>query len=107
MTISEDEVAHAGATTDGMGRRAVRNSLIVIIARIASRVIALVSIIVMTNYLTSAAFGEMQTVITYAALLNVALDLGYGTLYVREGARNLDKLSSYLGTLMTLKAATA
>jgi O-antigen/teichoic acid export membrane protein len=49
----------------------------------------------------------MQTLITYAALVNVTLDLGYGTLYVREGARSVEMLSPYLATLMSLKVVVA
>jgi O-antigen/teichoic acid export membrane protein len=86
-----------------MGKRAVRNTLWVLAARVTSRVIALVTVVAVGNYLQASGFGEMQTVITYAALVNVTLDLGYGTLYVREGARNVEMLSPYLATLMSLK----
>jgi O-antigen/teichoic acid export membrane protein len=107
MSTSDDLDSAAPATSDGMGRRAVRNSAIVMAARVASRVIALVTVIAMAQHLGDLGFGEMQTVITYAALVNVALDLGYGTLFVREGARHPDQISSYLATLLSLKAATA
>ena len=97
----------APLTTAGLGSRAVRNTLTVLAARVASRVIALVTIIAIGNYLTDTGFGQMQTVITYAALVNVTLDLGYGTLYVREGARHPELLSAYLATLLSFKALSA
>ena len=107
MNISDDESAGGVVNSEGMGRRAVRNSAIVLLARISSRVLALISIVAMTQHLSDFGFGQMQTVITYAALVNIGLDLGYGTLYVREGARDPAKLSSYLGTLLSLKTTTA
>jgi len=90
-----------------MGKRAVRNTVFVLVARVASRVIALVTVIAVSRHLLATGFGVMQTVITYAALVNVTLDLGYGTLYVREGARSVEMLSPYLATLMSLKVVVA
>lgn len=106
--MAEDAVAETELTSvGGLGRRAVRNTGIVLGARISSRVVALVTIIATSHYLGAVVFGNNQTVVTYAALANVTLDLGYGTLFVREGSRHKDQIGHYMGTVLSYKTLTA
>ncbi len=100
--VAEAVVTEPGVVA-GLGTRALRNTAIVLTARVASRVVALITIIATSQFLGADSFGQMQTVITYAALVNVALDLGYGVLYVRDGSRQRERLGEFLSTLLSAK----
>lgn len=88
----------------GLGSQAVRNTAMVLTARVASRLLALVTVIATLNHLGAAPYGEFQTVVNYTALVAVIVDLGFNTLYVREGARHPGELSRYLNNVITSKA---
>lgn len=88
----------------GLGRRALRNTVLVLTARVGSRALALVTVIAVSNHLGDARFGQFQTVIAYVALVTVMVDLGFNTLYVREAARNPAEAGHYLGTLVPVRA---
>ena len=103
-----DETAGGRApAAAGLGRRAVRNSAVVLAARIASRLLALVVVIKTANYLQPHLFGQYQTLVNYTALVAILVDLGFNTLYVREGAREPAELERYLGNVMSSKAILA
>ena len=53
----------------GRGPRAVRNTALVLAARILSRGIALVTVLATLNHLGPAGFGRFQTLITYTLSL--------------------------------------
>jgi O-antigen/teichoic acid export membrane protein len=83
--------------------RALRNSLLILVARVISRIIALVAVIAIGNSLGDTSFGEMQTAVTYVGLVGVFTDLGFSALYVREGARNTAALSRFWSNVASLK----
>ncbi|MGH7776824.1 MAG: flippase [Candidatus Dormibacterales bacterium] len=91
------------AAAGGLGRRAVRNSAVVLAARVASRLLALVIVIKTANYLQPHLFGQYQTLVNYTALVAIVVDLGFNTLYVREGARAPAELERYLDNVMSSK----
>lgn len=86
-----------------LGTRAVSNSILILGARVVSRVISLVVVIVLANALGDTRYGQYTTLIAYSALVSVAADLGFAPLYTREGARNRKELGDYLGTLLIFK----
>jgi len=88
----------------GLGSKAARNTVLVLSARIASRLLALVTVIATLNHLGADNYGEFQTVVNYTALVAVMVDLGFNTLYVREGARFPGELSRYLNNVISIKA---
>lgn len=91
--------------TAGLGSRAARNTALVLVARVVSRLIALVAVIAISRHLGADGFGRFQTLVTYTALTAVVIDLGFNTLYVREGARDPDRLGRYLDNVLSVKAA--
>jgi O-antigen/teichoic acid export membrane protein len=87
-----------------LGSRAVRNSLLILGARVVSRLIALVTVVVLANHLGDARYGRYVTMVAYSALVSVLADLGLNTLYTREAARDPERLGAFLATLLGGKA---
>jgi O-antigen/teichoic acid export membrane protein len=96
----------AGAAAE-LGGRAVSNTLVILGARVVSRVASLVVVVVLANALGDTQYGRYTTLIAYLALVSVIADLGFNPLYTREAARNRRELGDYLGTLLLLKLALA
>jgi O-antigen/teichoic acid export membrane protein len=90
-----------------LGSRAVLNTALVLVARIFSRLVALVTVVVLANHLGSDGYGRYTTLIAYSALVSVVADLGLNPLYTREAARDPARLPRYLATLLTGKLALA
>jgi len=88
----------AGAAAE-LGTRAVSNALFILGARVVSRLISLVVVVVLANALGDANYGRYTTLIAYLALVSVIADLGFNPLYTREAARNRQELGDYLGSL--------
>ena len=94
----------AGAAAE-LGTRAVSNALFILGARVVSRLISLIVVVVLANALGDTNYGRYTTLIAYLALVSVVADLGFNPLYTREAARNRKELGDYLGTLLVLKLA--
>jgi O-antigen/teichoic acid export membrane protein len=90
-----------------LGSRAVLNTALVLAARIVSRLVALVTVVVLANHLGSDGYGRYTTLVAYSALVSVVADLGLNPLYTREAARDPARLPRYLATLLTGKLALA
>lgn len=101
------EGAPVSAGASGAGSRTLRNTAVVLTARVASRLLALVTVVVIERHLRPAGFGVLQTVVNYSALVTVLLDLGFNTLYQREAARSPEQISRYLSILVTARALFA
>jgi O-antigen/teichoic acid export membrane protein len=91
----------------GLGMRALRNTMLILVVRVISRIIALIAVIIIGNYLDPTRFGQMQTAVTYVGLVGTVTDLGFSALYVREGARHTDQLSRYWNNVASLKVLGA
>jgi len=85
----------------GTGSRTLRNTALILAARVVSRVLALVSILILIRQLQPAGLGTFQDVVNQAALATVFLDAGFNTLFQREAARRTHLLSHYLSRLVT------
>ncbi len=94
-------------TTAGLGSRALRNTVLVLAAKVVARLIALVTVIATLRYLTPAPYGTFTTLVNYAAIVSVVLDLGFNVLYVREGARHPAEIQRYLRNVMSLRVLMA
>lgn len=90
-----------------LGSRAVFNSSVVLGARVISRLVALVVVVKLANYLQPDRYGQYTTLIAYSALVSVVADLGLSPLYTREAAREPSRLSEFLATLLSGKVALA
>ena len=101
--MAEIETDQAASAAAQLGNRAVSNSIFILAARVVSRVISLVVVIVLANALGDSNYGRYTTLIAYSALVSVVADLGFSPLYTREAARNRRELGDYLGTLLVFK----
>jgi O-antigen/teichoic acid export membrane protein len=90
-------------STSGMGSRALRFTILILVARVVSRLLALVAVVAIGNALGDTRFGEMQTAITYTALVGAVTDVGFTALYVREGARERHNLERYFNNVASIK----
>jgi len=79
----------------------------VLAAKVVARLIALVTVIATLRYLTPAPYGTFTTLVNYAAIVSVVLDLGFNVLYVREGARHPAEIQRYLRNVMSLRVLMA
>lgn len=89
--------------TSGLGSRALRYTALILVARVVSRLIALVTVLAIAHALTDSQFGELQTAVTYTALVGAITDIGFTALYVREGAREPQQLSRYFTNVASVK----
>ncbi len=100
---SSPEAAAARPATAGVGSRAVRNTALVLAARILSRAIALFTVLATLNHLGPGGFGRFQTLVTYTSVITVLVDPGFNTLFVREAARHPGEIARYLSNLVTTR----
>jgi O-antigen/teichoic acid export membrane protein len=100
----------AGSPIDpeqSIGTRAVGNAVMLLVARVLSRGIALVTVFATANALGPGGNGRFQAAVTYAALTSILIDLGFNTLYTREGARQPDQIPHYLRSVLSSRALFA
>src|SRR5438132_13903010 len=86
-----------------MGSRALRNTVLVLAAKVVARLIALITVIATLKQLTPAPYGTFITLVNYTAIISVVLDLGFNVLYVREGPRHPADIHRYLRNAMSLR----
>lgn len=91
----------------GLGSRALRNTVLVLAAKVVARLIALVAVLATLNQLGAPRYGTFVTLVNYTAIVSVGLDLGFNVLYVREGARHRDEIQRYLRNVMSFRLLMA
>jgi O-antigen/teichoic acid export membrane protein len=102
-----DRAPDVPVATAGLGSRALRNTVLVLTAKVIARLIALVTVIATLKQLTPAPYGTFTTLVNYTAIVSVVLDLGFNVLYVREGARHPADIQRYLRNVMSLRILMA
>src|ERR1700737_4959156 len=90
-------------STAGLGSRALRNTVLVLAAKVVARLIALITVIATLKQLTPAPYGTFITLVNYTSIVSVVLDLGFNVLFVREGARHPNQIQRYLRNVMSLR----
>lgn len=95
------------AGTTGLATRALRNTALMLVARTASRLLALVTVFAAAAGLGDALFGRMQLAITIGAVVSIVVDLGFNNLYVREAARKPQELDRYLRNVLSSRLLLA
>ena len=95
------------ASSVGLGSRALRNTVLVLAAKVVGRLVALVTVLAMIRYLTEVPYGAFATLVNYTAIVSVVLDLGFNVLFVREGARKPGEIQRYLRNVMSLRVLMA
>jgi O-antigen/teichoic acid export membrane protein len=90
-----------------LGSRAVLNTTVVLVARVVSRLIALVMVVVLARHLGPSDYGRYTTLVAYSAIVSVVADFGLDPLYTREVARHPDRQPKFLGTVFLGKLPLA
>lgn len=90
-----------------LGARAFNNTLLVLPARVVSRLLALFSVVIVQNHLHAGGFGIQQQIPVLTSMAAVVIDIGYNVLYVREGARRPAELGRYLVSMTVAKLGLA
>jgi O-antigen/teichoic acid export membrane protein len=98
-----DLAAGPPATSLGLGSRALRNTVIVLAAKVLARLIALFTVLYMVRWLGPPGYGSFSVLINLSAIASVLLDLGFNVLFVREGAREHAAIQRYLRNIMSLR----
>jgi len=75
----------------------------VLTAKVAARLIALVTVLYMIRKLGPSPYGSFTALVNLSAIASVLLDLGFNVLFVREGARHHDQIQRYLRNVMSLR----
>src|SRR6202165_1428404 len=91
------------APSSGLGSRALRNTVLVLTAKVAARLVALVTVLAMIKHLSPAQYGAFATLVNFTAIVSVVLDLGFNVLFVREGARHPAEIQRYLRNVMSVR----
>src|SRR5579864_6128612 len=87
----------------GLGSRALRNTIIVLTAKVIARLIALVTVLYMIRQLGRVHYGTFALLVNLTAIVSVVLDLGFNVLFVREGARHHAEIQRYLRNVMSIR----
>src|SRR5438094_3665900 len=100
---ADDQATEIPASSLGLGSRALRNTVIVLTAKVAARLIALVTVLYMVRWLGPPRYGSFSVLVNLTAIAGVMLDLGFNVLFVREGARDHQAIQRYLRNVMSLR----
>ncbi|UZE92316.1 MAG: flippase [Methanosarcinales archaeon] len=84
-------------------RRIAKNTLVLTLADIITRVLSLMLVVYIARYLGDVGFGRYSFAFAFCSLFLIMGDLGLGTLAVRDVARDKSKASKYLGNLIPIK----
>jgi O-antigen/teichoic acid export membrane protein len=98
-----DPALEAPPTSLGLGSRALRNTTVVLAAKVLARLIALFTVLYMIRWLGQAGYGSFAVLVNLTAIASVLLDLGFNVLFVREGARNHHEIERYLRNVMSVR----
>ncbi len=88
-------------------RRIAKNAAVSYAAQIIVTLLSLILSIYMARKLGSDVFGKYSFAAGFTALFAVFLDLGFGTLIVREVARDKSQAAKYAGNIMVIRTVLA
>jgi O-antigen/teichoic acid export membrane protein len=91
------------AASLGLGTRALRNTIVVLTAKVIARLIALVTVLYMIRKLGQEGYGTFALLVNLTSIVSVVLDLGFNVLFVREGARHHEEIQRYLRNVMSVR----
>ncbi len=100
---ADDSAIDPPPSSLGLGSRALRNSVVVLTAKVIARLIALFTVLYMIRKLGPEHYGSFTVVINLTAIVSVVLDLGFNVLFVREGARDQTQIQRYIRNVMSIR----
>ncbi|MFY9614331.1 MAG: flippase [Candidatus Dormiibacterota bacterium] len=87
--------------------RTARNTVMVVTARMASKVLVLVVVLVMIRTVGAENYGRYTSLVVYAALVSILADLGLRPLFTREVAKDRTRLTPYLNSILSIRLVLA
>src|SRR5260370_41605615 len=90
-------------TSLGLGSRALRNTTIVLTAKVVARLIALVPVLYMIRKLGQVQYVTFALLVNLTAIVSVVLVLGFKVLFLRGGSRSHGKIQIYLRNVMSMR----
>src|SRR5437660_8409632 len=98
-----DSAFEPPAVSLGLGSRALRNTIVVLTAKVIARLIALVTVLYLIRHLSVGNYGSFNVLVNFTAIVSVVLDLGFNVLFVREAARHHSEIQRYLRNVMSIR----
>ena len=83
--------------------RTARNTAMVVAARLASKVLVFVVVLIVIRTMGKDDYGKFTSLIVYSALTSIVADLGLRPLFTREVAKRRELLTPYLNSILSLK----
>src|SRR5206468_3565206 len=82
---ADDQATEIPASSLGLGSRALRNTVIVLTAKVAARLIALVTVLYMVRWLGPPRYGSFSVLVNLTAIASVMLGLVVYGVQTRQG----------------------
>jgi O-antigen/teichoic acid export membrane protein len=86
-----------------LAARTARNTALVVAARLVSKIFVFIVVLVVIRSMGQENYGRFTSLVVYAALVSIALDLGLRPLFTREVAKDRTRLTPYLNSILSLK----
>ena len=86
-----------------LGVRTARNTVMVVAARMLSKVLVLAVVLIVIRTMGDENYGRFTSLVVYSALVSIVADLGLRPLFTREVAKHRTRLTPYLNSILSLK----
>jgi len=87
--------------------RTARNTLLVMTARVISKLLVFVVVLIVIRSTGQANYGKFTSLVVYSALVSIIADLGLRPLFTREVAKDRRLMTPYLNSILSLKLVLA
>ncbi len=100
MEAKSGHTVHSGESHPN--QRIVKNTLVLFLSQILTKLINFGLVLILTRMLTSAEFGTFSFALAFVALFMIFANLGLNSLLTRDIARNKARINEFLGTSIPL-----
>src|ERR1700737_1139965 len=90
-----------------LAARTARSTLLVVTARLLSKIFVFAVVLIVIRSMGQENYGRFTSLVVYAALNSIVLDLGLRPLFTREVAKDRRRLTPYLNSILSLKLTLA
>ena len=84
-------------------RKILSNTIWQVFGRFTMALLAVITVKIVTNYLSVEGYGEYALVYEFLAFFSIAADMGLFTIAVREMSKDEDQIPKILGNVLTLR----
>lgn len=90
-----------------IARKILTNTIAQIAGKVVNALLSILTIKIITNYLSLSGYGEYTTIYEFLAFFGIASDLGLFTIAVREMTKDESKIPRIIGNVLTLRTFLA